>query len=134
MVSMEVAERITKAASDLGYRPNRAAQRLRTNRSDTIGIVVTDMTNTVILPTIRGAEDAFMEEGFASIICSSDFWNGRIHRVISMMLSCRFDGMLMAYSDANDPILEVCRRQTIPVTQMTRNVAAPKSSAVVLND
>jgi LacI family transcriptional regulator len=75
-----------------------------------------------------------METGIASIICSTDFWEGRMHQVIGMMLSCRFDGILMAYNVADDPIIEVCRKQDIPVTRMTRNVAPPKSSAVILND
>jgi len=134
MVSTEVVQRVTKAACELGYRPNWSALKLRTDRSDMIGVVVTDITNPVILPTIRGAEDALMEAGFVSIICGSDFWNGRIHQVIDMMLSCRFDGMLMAYNAADDPILEICRRQDIPVTRMARNVAPPKTSAVILND
>ena len=39
-VRPEVRERITRLASSLGYRPNRAARNLATGRSSVIGLVI----------------------------------------------------------------------------------------------
>lgn len=45
----EVANRIQSAAKTLGYRPNRIAAGLRTNRTMTVGVIIPDITN-VIFP------------------------------------------------------------------------------------
>jgi LacI family transcriptional regulator len=44
-VSDEVRERVRKIADRMAYRPNRSAQSMRTGRSRTIGLIVSDMAN-----------------------------------------------------------------------------------------
>ena len=44
--SQQTAERIVKTAERLGYHPNKAASSLRTGRSNTIGVIVSDLSNT----------------------------------------------------------------------------------------
>jgi LacI family transcriptional regulator len=53
-ISAETWERITKAARELGYSPNRFAQALRTNRTMTIACIVPDITNPFYPTLMRG--------------------------------------------------------------------------------
>ncbi len=55
-ISAETWERITKAARELGYAPNRAAQALRTSRTMTIACIVPDITNPFYPALIRGIQ------------------------------------------------------------------------------
>ena len=55
-IPAETWERITKAARELGYAPNRAAQALRTSRTMTIACIVPDITNPFYPALIRGIQ------------------------------------------------------------------------------
>lgn len=44
-VGDEVKERVLQAAQELGYKPNRQAQAMRTGKSQCIGLVIPDLTN-----------------------------------------------------------------------------------------
>ena len=45
LVNEETAERVLRAAEELGWRPNPIARGLKTNRSYTIGVLIPDITN-----------------------------------------------------------------------------------------
>jgi LacI family transcriptional regulator len=55
-LSAETWERITKAAAELGYTPNRFAQALKTNRTMTIACIVPDITNPFYPSLMRGIQ------------------------------------------------------------------------------
>ena len=57
LVNQETAERVLRAAEELGYRPNRIARGLKTSRSYTIGVLIPDITNPLFPPILRGIED-----------------------------------------------------------------------------
>lgn len=61
-------ERVERAVAELGYRPNLAARRLRSGRSQTIGLVVPDVT----VPYFRDLADALLvaasDAGFAVVV------------------------------------------------------------------
>ena len=50
-ISKEVAQRIRKAAQDLNYQPNQIAQSLKTNKTRTMGLVVADIGQSVLILT-----------------------------------------------------------------------------------
>src|SRR3979411_3235730 len=56
LVNEETAERVLRAAEELGYRPNPIARGLKTNRSYTIGVLIPDITNPLFPPILRGVE------------------------------------------------------------------------------
>ena len=72
LVNQETAERVLRAARDLGYRPNPIARGLKTNRSFTIGVLIPDITNPLFPPILRGIEDRLEEAGYTSLIVNTD--------------------------------------------------------------
>ncbi|PZP44922.1 MAG: LacI family transcriptional regulator, partial [Pseudopedobacter saltans] len=44
-ITDETKSRVKKAVKELGYRPNKLAQGLKTNKSKTLGFIVADITN-----------------------------------------------------------------------------------------
>ena len=57
LVSSTTAERVLQAAKALDYRPNPIARSLRTARTDTVGLVIPDLTNPLVPPMVRGVAD-----------------------------------------------------------------------------
>lgn len=80
----------------MGYRPNLSARSLRTERTNTIGILVDDIMSPFAPPIVRGIQDHLMEHGFSCVIGNSD-WNPEIEgAVIESLLSRPVDGIIFA--------------------------------------
>ena len=67
-VSEATAERVRRSARELGYRPNAAAQALRTGASRAVALLVPDMTNPFFSRVLRGAQRAAAEAGYIVIL------------------------------------------------------------------
>ena len=68
----ETWERITAAARELGYAPNRFAQALKTNRTMTIACIVPDITNPFYPALMRGIQSITDGLGYDVIAVNTD--------------------------------------------------------------
>src|SRR4051812_30553017 len=68
----DVRARVEEAAAELGYRPNRVARSLRSNKSATIGLIVADVQNQYFTQVCRAVEDTAAKQGLAVFLCNSD--------------------------------------------------------------
>src|SRR6266487_4886066 len=67
-VSEQIREQVIRVAETLGYQPNIAARSLRTDRTNTIGILVDDLLSPFTPPIVRGIQDTLNENGYLSLI------------------------------------------------------------------
>ena len=67
-MSEATAERVRRAARELGYRPNAAAQALRLGASRAVALLVPDMTNPFFSRVLRGAQHAAAAAGYIVIL------------------------------------------------------------------
>ncbi|HPN71569.1 MAG TPA: LacI family DNA-binding transcriptional regulator, partial [Saprospiraceae bacterium] len=67
-IGAETKKAVRKLAKEKGYRTNVIASSLRTNKSSTIGIMVTWINRPFISSLIAGAEKAAKEAGYQVII------------------------------------------------------------------
>ena len=72
MVSAEVADRISRIASEMGYARSPLASGLRTGKSYTVGVIIPDLCNPVFPPIVRGIERTLGAEGYIAILADSD--------------------------------------------------------------
>jgi LacI family transcriptional regulator len=72
LVNQETAQRVLRAAEEVGYRPNPIARGLKTNRSYTVGVLIPDLTNPLFPPILRGIEDRLEVAGYTSLIANTD--------------------------------------------------------------
>jgi LacI family fructose operon transcriptional repressor len=71
-VRPEVRERVIAVVERLGYRPNRVARSLRSQQSNTIGLIVSDIRNPFFTSISRAVEDIAYEQGFSVLLCNTD--------------------------------------------------------------
>ena len=71
-VRPEVRERVMLAIEQLGYRPNLVARSLRSQQSNTIGLILSDISNPFFSSLSRAVEDAAYEQGFNVVLCNTD--------------------------------------------------------------
>lgn len=71
-VRPEVRERVMAAVAKLEYRPNLVARSLRSQQSNTIGLIVSDIRNPFFTAISRAVEDTAYARGFSVLLCNSD--------------------------------------------------------------
>lgn len=71
-VRPEVRERVMAEVERLGYRPNLVARSLRSQHSNTIGLIVADIRNPFFTSISRAVEDTAYEQGFSVFLCNTD--------------------------------------------------------------
>jgi len=76
-ISPVTKEHVLAVVEKLGYRPNRLAQGMVTQRTMTIGLVVPDITNLFFPEVARGVQDAGRENGYNILLCNTGRSGGR---------------------------------------------------------
>ena len=71
-VSEATRQRVLDAVQALDYRPDLAARRLRSRRTDTIGLIVSDIRNPFFTEISRAVEDVAYQHRMRVILCNAD--------------------------------------------------------------
>lgn len=118
----DVVLRIRQAAEKLGYRPNRIASSLRTQRTMTIGVMIPDITNMIFPPIVRGIESVMEPLGYASIIVNTDSQRGREQRLVEILQDRGVDGIIHTAVLLEDPTIERAAGAGLPVVTLNRRI------------
>ncbi len=71
-VSENARKRVMATVEALGYRPNLAARRLRSQRTDTLGLIVSDIRNPYFMEVSRAVEDVAYANGMRVMLWKAD--------------------------------------------------------------
>src|SRR5581483_7972558 len=94
-VSERTRQKVLKAIRRLNYHPNLIARSLKTNRTNTLGIVVPDITIPFFPKIMRGVESAARERGYFLIVLDSENNHVREAEMVSLLRAHRVDGILL---------------------------------------
>lgn len=133
VITEEVAGRVQAAAQMLGYRPNRLAMSLRTNRTMTVGVMIPDITNLIFPPILRGIESVLEPLGYASIIVNTDSERERESRLVNVLRDRGVDGIIHAAALRSDPSISRAAEEGLPVVTLNRKVEM-SNIPYVIND
>lgn len=93
-IPAETWERITNAARELGYVPNRFAQALRTNRTMTIACIVPDIANPFYPTLMRGIQSVTDGLNYDVIAVNTDGLPERERHFLEWARQGRVDGVI----------------------------------------
>jgi LacI family transcriptional regulator len=93
-VNPATRQHIIEVAQALGYKPNLAARSLRTDQTNTIGIIVDDILSPFTPPIVRGIQDYLKPFDYLGLIVNSD-WDPEIEQeAIDTLVSRPVDGII----------------------------------------
>lgn len=95
-VSESTRQRVLAAMAELGYQPSHAAAALKTGRSNTIAVLVPDITNPFNAELALGVEQAARERGFDMILVNTGFDPELESSHLSMIARRAVDGLVYA--------------------------------------
>ena len=133
-ISPAVIREIEKAAKSLGYLPNIAASQLRRNRSFAVGVLIPDITNPIFPPIIRGIQDIADQAGYTVITANTDDDVDKERDAVNMMRGRSIEGMIIATARLDDPIVEECIGNDIPLVLVHRTVSRDGVNAVIIDE
>lgn len=96
-VSARSRERVIDAVQQLGYMPNHLAKGLLKRRTDTIGLVIPDISNPFYPEVARGVEDVASAGDRAVVLCNTDYDVTRTQESLRVLLKRRVDGLIVAF-------------------------------------
>jgi LacI family transcriptional regulator len=136
-ISVKTRKRIWKIANQLGYRPNLFARSLRSNRSDTVGVLVFDITDPYCTQILRGIENHLRPSGYFPIL--SDLQNDRaqFRPSVDMLLGRRVEGIVAIANPVylESELFREFSRRNLPAVVIGRELkGTPISSVAVDNE
>ncbi|MEZ5934540.1 MAG: LacI family DNA-binding transcriptional regulator [Alphaproteobacteria bacterium] len=129
-VSKKTAEKVRKAAEELGYRPNVLARSLITGRSRMIGLVVAYLENYFYPEALEKLSNALQARGYHVLMFMAQHTAGRIDKVLEEILDYQVDGIVMASVAVSSELAARCQAAGVPVVLFNRNQDDERLSAV----
>ena len=115
LVKLETAERIRRIASTMGYRPSAIARSLVTRKTNTIGVVVTTISDPFIGEVVSGIEETANNHGYSVILANSNADPEREVKVVHSFHERRVDGILITSSRVGALYLPLLRELKVPI-------------------
>jgi DNA-binding LacI/PurR family transcriptional regulator len=115
LVSAETKARIQRLARQMGYSPDAQARSLVMGRTQTVGLVITTITDPFIAEIVQAVESTALDHGYSVILSSSDARPEREIAAVEMLRSKRVDGVIVTSSRVGALYQEHLDRLGVPV-------------------
>jgi LacI family transcriptional regulator len=133
-INKKTQKRVWDKVNELNYKPNTVARSLRTGKTQSIGLIVADISNPFYAKLARIIEDQLREKGFHLIISSSDENPKHEENLILAMLEHQVDGMIIATTQSDKDQFTQLKRQNYPFVLIDRRIPDLQASYVGVNN
>jgi len=114
-VSKKTRKKVEKIIEEMGYIPNALARGLVNNSSNTIGLIVSDITNSFFADVIQGIENVLSSYGISVFLCNTGYSREKEDMYILQMLEKRADGLIIFSTYANHEDTVKKAKDIIPI-------------------
>jgi LacI family fructose operon transcriptional repressor len=118
----ETRQRVLQAVHEVGYRPNRVARSLRSQNSQIIGVVVSNIIYEFFAPLVRAIEDYVSQHDFGLVLCNSDESPQKEKRSVNLLVEENVAGVVIAPTIEENDALDQLLDAQIPVVTVDRRV------------
>jgi LacI family transcriptional regulator len=133
LVSKKTKEKIIKISKELDYRPNLIAKSMRTNKTNTIGLILPNIINPFFPEIVKGVDDYCKKNHYGIIMVNKeDDYKDKI-RTLEILLERKIDGILMipyGTSGSEKLINDTTMNRKIPMVLIDRYISEINCSYV----
>lgn len=131
-ISQTTRAKVIKSAQKLGYQPNLLARSLRTRRTNTVALLVSDIANPFFGQTASLIEQALHRHGYSLMLCNSGEDPEREREYLELLPRKGIDGLIMVpYARSRKTFAELIP-PNLPVVVFDRLL--PGAPATVASD
>jgi DNA-binding LacI/PurR family transcriptional regulator len=132
LVSRETVERIQRIAGEAGYRTSAAARSLVTRRSDTIGVVVTNIADPFVAGVVSGIEETADQHGLSVFLANSNAEPEREVRVARKFEERRVDGIIVTASRVGAQYIPLLSHMQVPIVLLNNQHPSQFAHSVMI--
>jgi LacI family transcriptional regulator len=129
-ITDETREKVQIAIKELGYRPSMLASSLRTGRTNTIGVVISDITNPFFGQLIHGIEEVLSSSGYGIFLANTNEDLEKETNYLERMVRWGVDGLMLFGSRASSELLTNLVGANIPI--VSENSLAERANMTVI--
>ncbi len=133
-ISADTQQKVIAKAKELNYKPNQFARGLRLGKSNTIGLIVPDISNSFFARLCRSIEDALAAYDYNLIICSSDEREDKELELIQILVERQVDGLIVASTQKNTSEFAALKKNNFPFVLIDRKFARLQTNSVVVDN
>ncbi len=129
-ITADTTERVAELAAKLGYVPNLIAQSLIAQRTFTIGMLVTSVSDPVVMDFMEGAEGIAQDHGYCIFLSTSRNDPIREFNVVDTFQRRRVDGVIVVASRTGDKFRLALERIQVPLVLLDSEEVSDTHPAV----
>ncbi len=133
-VNPDTAERVLQVAKRLGYRRNNAAASLRSGRSHSIAVIVSDIANPFFAEICRNIENIAYKDGVTVIFASSEENPQKLAHLVETMVGYNVEGLIVAPCLGAEAALARAISIGIPTVLIDRNMPGDEFGRVLVDN
>ncbi|MEN0664592.1 LacI family DNA-binding transcriptional regulator [Caldifermentibacillus hisashii] len=130
--SEETRKKVLDTIEKYQYNTNTVAKALRMKKSNTIGIIVPDISNEFFSTIVHGVESFFFEKGFSTIICNTGKSKEKEKVYLKTLDSKMVDGLICI--SGQEEIEASLLSRNIPIVTMDRRPKMTNNLAIIESD
>lgn len=123
-VAPELKNRIEHAVRELNYTPNSIARSMKSRRTKTIGLILTNITSPVTAPLVRIIQHSMMDSGYDTMIVMTEENKIIEANAVKNFVSKMVDGLIVCpvKAEAYDHLDEARAVSHIPIINLERSI------------
>lgn len=135
-ISDETKKKVQELADKLNYYPNQLALNLRHQKTNTVGVVVPEITSHFFSSVITGVQDILGEAGYSVIICQSNESYKEEVSIVENLIKIGVDGVLISPSARTKKFnhLKKLKKQNTPLVVFDRDCPGLEVDKVLVDD
>ena len=115
VVKNSTRARVMRAIEELKYHPNLHARNLAGGKSNTIGVIVSNMENPFFFDIYKTMESDAHSHGFEVVVANTDYRSEQLVSSIRLMIGRRVAGLAAIVSEMEPALIEELTESRIPV-------------------
>ncbi|AVK61435.1 LacI family transcriptional regulator [Lactobacillus sp. CBA3605] len=132
--SEETRKKVSTVIQKTGYETNYSAKNLRMNRSDTIGILIPDISNFFFAEITKLLEEKLFAHGYSVIICNTAHDDQREQSYLRTLESKGIDGLIVISGSATFEFTQGNSQKKIPYVCVDRKPADKSKTIFISSD
>lgn len=121
-VSPKTLKKVKLAMDELDYRPNSIAQSLASNRTNRVGVLVSELSGPFFSNMLSVVEQELRNAGLHAVIAAGHSDENSEKDAIKFLLSCRCDALILHVDSLTDKYLLELHKQDIPFSIINHHI------------
>jgi LacI family transcriptional regulator len=127
-------KRVLDVASKLNYHPNLSAKALKNGKTNTIGVILSDISNPFFAEIARYIEDEAYKYNYSVIFGSTDEDPVKFRNIVKVMQEKGVDGLIVVPCEKTKVVISDMARNRFPVVLIDRTLEGVDIPSIVLDN